>query len=39
MVVAAIILTAALLVIGLTALRVTSPDYASGLHESRQAQP
>ena len=36
MVVAAMILTAALVVIGFTAVRVTSPD--DGLQESRQAQ-
>jgi hypothetical protein len=36
MVVAAMILTAALVVIGLTAVRVTSPG--DGLQESRQAQ-
>ena len=36
MVVAAMILTAALVVIGVTAVRVTSPD--AGLQESRHAQ-
>jgi hypothetical protein len=36
MVVGVLILTAALLVIGLTAVSVTSPDY--GLQESRQTQ-
>jgi hypothetical protein len=36
MVVAAMILTAALIVIGSTAVRVTSPD--DGVRESRQAQ-
>jgi hypothetical protein len=36
MVVAAMILTAALVVVGLTAVRVTSPD--GGVQESRQAQ-
>ena len=38
MVVAAMILTAALVVIGLTAVRVTSPDYGSDFDDSRQAQ-
>jgi hypothetical protein len=36
MVVAAMILTAALVVVGVTAVRVTSPD--GGVQESRQAQ-
>jgi hypothetical protein len=34
----AVILTAALIVIGVTALRVTSADYDAGLHESRLVQ-
>jgi hypothetical protein len=38
MVIAAMILTAAIGVIGLTAVRVTSPGGDAGLHESRQAQ-
>jgi hypothetical protein len=38
MVLAAMILTAAIAVIGLTAVRVTSPGGDSGLHDSRQAQ-
>ena len=38
MVVAAIILTVAIAVIGLTAVRVTSPAGDAGLHEARQAQ-
>jgi hypothetical protein len=38
MVIAAMILTAAIAVIGLTAVRVTSPGGDAGLRESRQAQ-
>jgi hypothetical protein len=38
MVFAAMILTVAIGVIGLTAVRVTSPGGDAGLHESRQAQ-
>ena len=38
MVIAAIILTVAIAVIGLTAVRVTSPGGDAGLHEARQAQ-
>ena len=38
MVIAAMILTAAIAVIGLTAVRVTGPGGDSGLTESRQAQ-
>jgi hypothetical protein len=38
MVIAAMILTAAIAVIGLTAVRVTGPSGDSGLNESRQAQ-
>jgi hypothetical protein len=38
MVIAAMILTAAIAVIGLTAVRVTGPGGGIGLHESRQAQ-
>ena len=38
MVIAGMILTAALVVIGLTAIRVTGPDYGPGIAESRQAQ-
>jgi hypothetical protein len=37
-VIAAMILTAAIAVIGTTAVRVTSPGSDTGLHESRQAQ-
>jgi hypothetical protein len=37
MVIAGMILTAALVVIGLTALRVTGPDYGPGFAESPQA--
>src|SRR4029434_103941 len=36
MVIAAMILTAALVVIGLTAVRVTGPDYGPGFAESPQ---
>jgi hypothetical protein len=38
MVIAAIILTVAIAVISLTAVRVTSPAGDAGLHEARQAQ-
>ena len=38
MVIAAMILTVAIGVIGLTAVRVTSPGGDAGLHESQQAQ-
>lgn len=38
MVIAAMILTAALVVIGLTVVRVTSTDYDAGLQEPGQAQ-
>jgi hypothetical protein len=38
MVIAAMILTAALVVIGLTVVRVTGPDYSAGFEESAQAQ-
>ena len=38
MVIAVMILTVALVVIGLTALRVTGPDYRGGFEESPQAQ-
>jgi hypothetical protein len=38
MVIAAMILTAALVVIGLTVVRVTGPDYRAGFEESAQAQ-
>ena len=38
MVIAAMILTAAIAVIGLTAVRVTSPGGDAGLRESQQAQ-
>ena len=38
MVIAAMILTAAIAVIGITAVRVTGPGGDTGLHESRQAQ-
>jgi hypothetical protein len=38
MVIAAMILTAALVVIGLTAVRVTGPDYRAGFEESPRAQ-
>jgi hypothetical protein len=38
MVIAAMILTAAIAVIGVTAVRVTGPGGDSGLNESRQAQ-
>ena len=38
MVIAAIILTVAIAVIGVTAVRVTSPGGDAGLHEARQAQ-
>jgi hypothetical protein len=38
MVIVAMILTAAIAVIGLTAVRVTGPGGGTGLHESRQAQ-
>ena len=38
MAIAAIILTVAIAVIGLTAVRVTSPGGDAGLHEARQAQ-
>ena len=38
MVIAAMILTAAIAVIGVTAVRVTGPSGDAGLHESRQAQ-
>jgi len=38
MVTAAMILTAALVVIGLTAVRVTGPDYRASFEESAQAQ-
>jgi hypothetical protein len=38
MAIAAMILTAAVVVIGLTAVRVTSPDYDPGLQQSRAAQ-
>lgn len=37
-VIAAMILTAALVVIGLTVVRVTGPDYRAGFEESAQAQ-
>ena len=36
--VVAMILTAAVIAIGVTAVRVTSADFDAGLHESRQAQ-
>jgi hypothetical protein len=38
MAIAAIIFTVAIAVIGLTAVRVTSPGGDAGLHEARQAQ-
>jgi hypothetical protein len=38
MVIAAMILTAAIIVIGITAVRVTGPGGDPGLRESRQAQ-
>jgi hypothetical protein len=38
MAIAAIILTAAVVVVGLTAVRVTSSDYDPGLQQSQQAQ-
>ena len=38
MVIVAMILMAALVVIGLTAVRVTGPDYRTGFEESSQAQ-
>jgi hypothetical protein len=38
MVIAGVIMTVALLVIGLTAVRVTSTDYDAGLHTSPQVQ-
>jgi hypothetical protein len=38
MTIAAMILAAAVVVIGLTAVRVTSPDYDPGLQQSRAAQ-
>jgi hypothetical protein len=38
MVIAAMILTAALVVIGLTVVRVTGPDYRADFEESAQAQ-
>ena len=38
MVIAAMILTAAIAVIGITAVRVTGPGGDAGLQESRQAQ-
>jgi hypothetical protein len=38
MVLAAMILTAALIVIGLTVVRVTEPDYRTGFEEWTQAQ-
>lgn len=38
MVIAVMILTVALAVIGLTAARVTDPDFRAGLEESPQAQ-
>jgi hypothetical protein len=38
MAIAALILTAAVVVIGLTAVRVTSPDYDRGLQQFQQAQ-
>jgi hypothetical protein len=38
MVIAAMILTAALIVIGLTVVRVTEPDYRTGFEEWTQAQ-
>jgi hypothetical protein len=38
MVIAVMILTAALVVIGLTALRVTDPGFRTGFEESPQAQ-
>jgi hypothetical protein len=38
MVIAVMILTTALAVIGLTAVRVTGPDYRAGFEESSQAQ-
>jgi hypothetical protein len=38
MVVAVMILTAALVVIGLTAVRVTGPDYRAGFEEPPQGQ-
>jgi hypothetical protein len=38
MVIAAIIVTVAIAVIGVTAVRVTSPGGDAGLHEARQAQ-
>jgi hypothetical protein len=37
-VIAAMILTAALVVIGLTVVRVTGPDYRAGFEESAKAQ-
>jgi multisubunit Na+/H+ antiporter MnhC subunit len=36
--VVAMILTAAVIAIGVTAVRVTSADFDAGLHETRQAQ-
>ena len=38
MVLAAMILTSALVVIGLTAVRVTSADYGADVRESRHSQ-
>jgi hypothetical protein len=38
MVVTAMILTAAIVVIGLTAVRVTSADYGADMRESRHSQ-
>ena len=38
MMIAAMILTAAIAVIGITAVRVTGPGGDAGLHEARQAQ-
>jgi hypothetical protein len=38
MMIAAIIMTVAIAVIGVTAVRVTSPGGDAGLHEARQAQ-
>jgi hypothetical protein len=38
MVIVAMILTAAMVVIGLTAVRVTDPGFRTGIEESTQAQ-
>jgi hypothetical protein len=38
MVIGVVILTAALVVIGLTAVRVTAPDFRAGHEEAPQAQ-